>query len=371
VDPDAFDAAAGTALLLLMPAAVLFAAAGLRRLGVPRWSWALFLLGIGGVLVLLHLDGRTRYELDGPYPDTIVGWGFGQFVGLEFGRIGVAVNAVAAAVWIATRRTGYHERLPERETGLLVAAYGTMAVATALPATWWAVGLGVLPLFVELPVVLAGAAFLTASLTLRWRRHRGIPEDELPSIMTTWPADAVVAVALSGALAIGPLFAGSGLPDASLLSRPGSATSSAPARTPEPEWPGPTPVTSTGLDAAAVEDGTRTLLDDTIRWAGPLDDLSSPTPARAASPPVVLTEERCDGEGRRWTGTLVLPTVRPQDLAPRVLTGWESAGYAAVDRAMGTDLVMPLRADAAVERMRLGGGPDGVHVAVESFCVRG
>ena len=371
MDPDAFDAAAGTALFLLMPAAVLFAAAALRRLGVPRWSWALFLLGIGGVLVLLHLDGHKRYELDGPSPDTIVGWGFGQFVGLEFGRIGVAVNAVAAAVWIATRRKGYHERLPERETGLLVAAYGTMAIATALPATWWAVGLGVVPLVVEAPVVLAGAAFLTVSLTLRWRRHRRIPEDELPSIVTTWPADAVVAVGLSAALAIGPLFAGSGLPDASLWPRPESATSPGPPRTPEPEWPGPTPVTSTSLDTTAVEDGTRTLLTDTIRWAGPLDDLSSPTPARADPPPVVLTEERCEGEKRRWTGSLVLPTVRPQDLAPRVLDGWESAGYAAVDRAMGTDLVMPLRGDVAVERMRLGGGTDGVHVTVESFCVGG
>lgn len=371
MDPDAFDAAAGTALFLLMPAAVLFAAAALRRMGVPRWSWALFLLGTGGVLVLLHLAGDVRYSLDRPSPDTIVGWGFGQSVGLGLGRIGVAVNAVAAAVWIATRRTGYHERLPGRETGLLVAAYGAMAIATALPATWWAVGLGVVPLAVEAPVVLAGAAFLTVSLALRWRRHRRIPEDELPSIVTTWPADAVVAVWLSGALAIGPLFAGSGLPDASLWPRPESATSSGPARTPGPEWPGPTPVASTSLDATAVEDGTRALLADTIRWAGPLDDLSSPTPARADAPPVVLTEERCDGDGRRWTGALVLPTVRPQDLAPRVLDGWEAAGYAAVDRAMGTGLAMPLRVDAAVERMRLGGGADGVHVTVESFCVGG
>ncbi len=224
------------------------------------------------------------------------------------------------------------------------------------------------PLLVELPLVVTAAAVLTWSLVLRARRLRSAAEDDRPSIETTWPADSVVAVWLVGALAVGPLFAGSGRPDAPPVPQAGRGRHRDSPVDAGPEWPGPTPVTTTTLDGAAVESGTRSLLEDTVRWAGPLDDLSSPTPASAEPPPVVLTEQRCDA-GRRWSGSLVLPTVRPQDLAPRVRSGWESAGYAAVDRAMGTDLVMPVRDDAAVERMRLGGGADGVHVSVESFCV--
>ncbi|WP_439693116.1 hypothetical protein ACRQ4B_02420 [Curtobacterium sp. SP.BCo] len=364
MEPNAFDATAGVALLVLMPSSVLFVAAALRRLGIPRWSWSLYLLAVAGVLVLLHQPDAVRYPVDDPDP-----WSdWYQFIGLGLGRIGVGVNAVAAAVWIAVRRKGYHERLPRRETRLVAAAYGVMAIATALPATWWAIGLGVVPLLAELPLVVTAAAVLTWSLVLRARRLRSAAEDDRPSIETTWPADSVVAVWLVGALAVGPLFAGSGRPDASLVPQPDAAVTATPRSTPDPEWPGPTPVTTTTLDGAAVESGTRSLLEDTVRWAGPLDDLSSPTPASAEPPPVVLTEQRCDA-GRRWSGSLVLPTVRPQDLAPRVRSGWESAGYAAVDRAMGTDLVMPVRDDAAVERMRLGGGADGVHVTVESFCV--
>jgi len=374
VEPGAFDGAATIALLLLLPAAALFVAAALRRLRVPRWSWSLYLLGTAGVLLLLHLAGSTRYEPDHAEVDPDPFWDFGQFVGLGFGRIGVAVNAIAATIWIVTRRRGYHERLTTRETRLLVAAYGVMAVATALPATWWAVGLGIVPLLVELPVALIGAACLTAALILRHRRHRGAADDDLPSVMTPWPADAAVAVWLTGALAVAPLFAGSGLPDWSTVPDPDAAATPSPVappqgQAPEPEWAGPTPVTSTRLDPGAVVTGTRAMLVDTVRWAGPLDDLSSPTPAPAAPPTVVLTEASCDGGGRRWIGSLVLPTVRPQDLAPRVQAGWDAAGYAVIDHAMGTDLVMPVRDDAAVERMLLTGRTDGVHVDVESFCV--
>lgn len=366
MDPETFDGTAGIALLVLLPASVLFAAAAIRRVGPPRWAWAFFVLGVVGVLVLLHLAGQVRYEVD---PPPRAGWAFFQFVGLGLGRVGVAVNAVAATVWCVLRPAPYHERLPRRETRLLVAAYTAMAVATAVPAGWWGAGLGVVPPVVELPVVLAAAGFLATALTVRWRRLRTAAEDDRPSITTLWPADAVVAVWLVGALAVGPLFAGSGFPEGAPV--PVAEPEPSSTWTLEPEWPGPTPAGATTLDAAGIEAGTRALLEDTVRWAGPLDDLSSPTPARAEAPPVVLTEQVCDGGGRRWTGSLVLPTVRPQDLAPRVLDGWHDAGYEPIDRAMGTDLVGPLHADAAVERMRLGGGADGVHVAVESFCTTG
>lgn len=364
MDPEAFDGAAGTALLLVMPLSVLFVAAALRRAGAPRWTWALYLLGAAGALVLLHVAGHTRYDgpSDGHFP-----WDVGQFAGLGLGRIGVAVNAVAATLWIAPGRRPYTEPLPRRENRLVVAAYCSAALATAVPATWWSVGLGIVPVVVELPVVLAGVGFLAASVLLRRRRQRASGDHErLPE--TVWPVDAVVAIGLAGVLAVGPSFSGSGLPDPSSERDPAVATDR-PAPTTDPERPGPTPATRTSLGPAAVEAGTRALLEDTVRWAGPLDDLSSPTPAAAEPPAVALVPERCDDGGRRWTGSLVLPSARPQDLAPRVLSGWKASGYAPVDRAMGTDLVMPLRADAAVERMRLGGGPDGVHVTVESFCV--
>lgn len=362
MDPNAFDGVAGVGLLLLMPVSVLFVAAGLRRLAVPRWSWALYLLGVAGVLVLLHFAGHTRYEVD---DDRQIWWDFGQFVGLGLGRIGVGVNAVVATAWIVFRSPRADEVLPRRETRLVVASYLTVAIATALPATWWAVGLGIVPLPLELPVVAVGAGFLTVALWLR--RTRATRADEAVQVPEfLWPLDAVVAIAVVGSLAVGPLLTGSGLPDGSVGPAPDVAVTTAP--TTDPDWPGPVPTTTTTLDGDAIEAGTRSLLEDTIRWAGPLDDLSSPTPAAGRPPQVELVAERCDGGGRRWTGSLVLPTVQPQDLAPRVQVGWDAAGYAAVDRAMGTDLVMPLRGDAAVERMRLGGGPDGVHVDVESFC---
>lgn len=364
MDPNAFDGVAGVGLLLLMPVSVLFVAAALRRLAVPRWSWALYLLGVAGVLVLLHFAGHTRYEVD---DDRQIWWDFGQFVGLGLGRIGVGVNAVVATAWILSHPRGADEVLPRRETRLVVASSLAMALAAALPATWWAVGLGIVPVTVELPVVAVGLSFLAVAVWLRERRVRRAGEvPQQPE--STWPLGAVVAIALVGLLAVGPLITGSGLPDGSLGRAPETATTTEPSVTPDPDWPGPVPTTTTTLDADAIEAGTRSLLEDTIRWAGPLDDLSSPRPAAARPPQVELVAERCDDGGRRWTGSLVLPTVRPQDLAPRVQAGWDAAGYAAVDRAMGTDLVMPLRGDAAVERMRLGGGPDGVHVDVESFC---
>lgn len=368
MEPNTFDSVATLALLLLMPASVLFVAAALRRLRIPRWAWSLYLLGIAGVLVLLHLVGHVRYEVDDRVQPF---WDFGQDVGLGLGRIGVAVNAVAAVAWCVFGPREYHEQLPRRETRLLVVAYGVTAVAAALPAVWWGVGLGIVPLSVELPVAVSGVGLLTATVTIRWRRLRVLAEDDRPSITTLWPMDAVVASWLVSALAVGPLVAGTGLPDADWhpLS---AARPTTPAAAPEDgDWPGPVPETTTTLDAAAIEEGTRALLEDTVRWAGPLDDLTSPTPAPAAAPTVALVAAACAGGGRRWTGSLVLPTVRPQDLAPRVQRGWDRAGYAAVDRAMGTDIVMPLRVDAAVERMRLGGGPDGVHVSVESFCTDG
>lgn len=362
MDPNAFDSVAGVGLLLLMPVSVLFVAAALRRLAVPRWSWVLYLLGVAGVLVLLHGAGHTRYEVE---DHSHFGWQFGQFVGLGLGRIGVGVNAVVATAWIVFRSPRADEVLPRRETRLVVASYLTMALATALPATWWAVGLGIVPIAVELPVVAVGLSFLAVAVWLRERRVRRAGEvRQQPE--STWPLGAVVAIAVVGSLAVGPLLTGSGLPDGSVGPAPDVAVTAAP--TTDPDWPGPVPTTTTTLDADAIEADTRSLLEDTVRWAGPLDDLSSPTPAAARPPQVELVAERCDDGGRRWTGTLVLPTVRPQDLAPRVQAGWDAAGYAAVDRAMGTDLVMPLRGDAAVERMRLGGGPDGVHVDVESFC---
>lgn len=364
MDPNAFDSVAGVGLLLLMPVSVLFVAAALRRLAVPRWSWALYLLGVAGVLVLLHFAGHTRYEVD---DDRQIWWDFGQFVGLGLGRIGVGVNAVVATAWILSRPRGADEVLPRRETRLVAASYLTTAIATALPATWWAAGLGIVPLPIELAVVTVGVGFLSGALWLR--RTRATRADEAVQVPEfLWPLDAGIAIALVGLLAVGPLLTGSGLPDGSLGRVPETATTTEPSVTPDPDWPGPVPTTTTTLDADAIEADTRSLLEDTIRWAGPLDDLSSPTPAAARPPQVELVAERCDDGGRRWTGSLVLPTVRPQDLAPRVQAGWDAAGYAAVDRAMGTDLVMPLRGDAAVERMRLGGGPDGVHVDVESFC---
>ena len=312
MEPETFDGTAGIALLVLLPASVLFVATAIRRLGVPRWAWVFFLLGVAGVLVLLHLAGQVRYRVDAPEPGAFGGWDFFQFVGLGLGRVGVAVNAVVATVWCVLRPAPYHERLPRRETLLLVAAYTAMAVATAVPAAWWGFGLGVVPPFVELPVVLAAAGFLTTALTMRWRRLRTVAEEDRPSITTLWPADAVAAVWLVGALAVGPLFAGSGLPDAARVP-PQSESEPRPSSTwtLEPEWPGPTPAAATTLDAS------------------------------------------------------------PQDLAPRVLAGWHDAGYEPIDRAMGTDLVGPQHADAAVERMRLGGGTDGVHVDVESFCTTG
>ncbi|MGN8049197.1 hypothetical protein ACTJKO_05865 [Curtobacterium sp. 22159] len=370
MDPDAFDGVAAIGLLLLLPVSVLFAAAALRRLGIPRWAWALYLLGVAGVLVLLHLAGSVWYTIIGAQPDILPWWGFGQIVGLALGRIGVVVNAVAAAAWIVLRKPASAEPLPRRETFLVVSTYGTMAVGCALPAAWWGLGLGVVPLSVEAPVVVAGAGFLATALVLRGRRARTAADDGRPSQTGTWPVDAAVSVWLVGALAVGPLFTGSGLPDGSLLEehRVDGRSTQHPVPSPE-DWPGPTPTTTTSLDAASIESGTRTMLEDTIRWAGPLDDLGSPTPARADPPAVVLVEEACEDGRGRWSGSLVLPTTRPQDLAPRVLAGWEAAGYAAVDRAMGVDLVMPVRGDAAVARMRLGGGADGVHVDVESFCV--
>lgn len=368
--PGTFDTIAGTALLVLLPASVLFAAAALRRLRPPRWSWVLFAVGIVGVLWLLHLAGDTRYPVGDesrPY-DQDRNWS--QWVGLGLGRLGVAVNGgVAAVVGVARRRRPPSLQLTGREARLAAGAYLALAVATALPATWWAIGLGLPPAALVVPFAVVGAGLLATALTLRWRRLGRLEEDDRPDVVSLWPADATVGVGLAVLLVVATVSQGSGPPDAGLLPVVADPATPTAAATPAPEWPGPVPVTSTTRSPAAIESGTRALLEDTIGWARPLDDLSSPTPAAATPPAVVLTPTTCPEGGRRWTGSLVLPSVRPQDTAPRVLRGWVRSGYAAVDRGMGTDLVMPLTDVAAVERMRLGGGLDGVHVDVESFCV--
>lgn len=199
--------------MLLMPTSVLFVAAALRGLGLPRWTWSLYLVGVAGGLVLLHFAGHTGYEA----PETGSGsnwWDFGQFVGLGLGRIGVGVNAVAATVWMLRRPRLHDDRLDRRETRLVVLAYLAMAVASALPAMWWAVGLGIVPLLIELPIVVAGWFCLAVAVVLCRRRIRGAPGSDL-SLGPVWPVDAIVVAWLVGTLAVGPLFAGSGLPSTS------------------------------------------------------------------------------------------------------------------------------------------------------------
>lgn len=363
MEPGGFDNAAGVALLLGMPTAVLFAAAAVRRSGAPRWAWGVFTLGIVGVLVLLDRAGDVRYP--GPVDPPIGTWDSGQFLGLAFGRIGVALNGAAcAAVGVFRAPRPRRHPLSRTEGRVLATAYSALAAGAALPAVWWGTGAGLPSLAVTLPVVGLGTALFAATLVLRWRRLGSVIEDDRRTVVSFWPADAVVAVVVTVLVVAANGALGSGLPDPRLVpdDRPTAV------RTPEPEWPGPTPAETTTLGADAVRSGTRAALEDTVRWAGPLDDLTSPTPAPASPPAVTLVEERCDG-GVRWTGSLVLPSVRPQDVADRVQRGWERSGYAVVDVAMGTERIMPLRGSSPVHVMRLGGGTDGVHVAVESFCV--
>ncbi|QQD76145.1 hypothetical protein I8920_15350 [Curtobacterium sp. YC1] len=210
MEPQSFDGAAWAALMLLMPTSVLFVAAALRRLGLPRWTWSLYLLGVAGGLVLLHSAGHTRYEV----PEIGSGlnwWDFGQFVGLGLGRIGVGANAVVVTAWMLRRPRLHDDQLDRCGTRLVVTSYLAMAVASALPATWWAVGLGIVPLLIELPIVVVSWACLALALVLGSRRIPGTPGADRSSD-STWPVDAIVVAWLVGALAVGPLFAGSGLP---------------------------------------------------------------------------------------------------------------------------------------------------------------
>ncbi|KTR09709.1 hypothetical protein [Curtobacterium luteum] len=362
----AFDTAAGAALLFGMPAAVLFVAAALRRLGVPRWVWGVFALSIIGVLVLLDVAGHVRY----PVPDgTPIGTGdFGQFVGLALGRVGVAVNGAVCVVVGGFRRPARPSlQVSGREARVLSGAYLGLAAALVVPVVSWSSGLGLPSPLLTVPLLAVGVGLFVLALALRLRRLGLLPEDDRPSVVSLWPADAVVGVLLTALLvgAVGSL--GGGAPDR-VRTVPDAEDRRDASATPDPDWPGPVPTEHTTLDATAVESGTRAALADSVRWAGPLDDLSSPTPARASAPGVSLTEERCDG-GVRWTGSLVLPSVAPQDVAGAVQRGWERSGYAVVDRAMGTDFLMPMADALPVRRMSLGGGQDGVHVDVESFCV--
>ncbi|MFJ4295721.1 hypothetical protein [Curtobacterium sp. NPDC089689] len=360
----AFDTAVGAALLFGMPSAVLFVAAALRRLGVPRWVWGVFALAIVGVLVLLDGAGQVRY----PVPDETPFDDFGQSVGLGLGRIGVAVNGAVCAVRGGFRRPARPSlQVSGREARVLSGSYVALAAALVVPVLWWSSGLGLPAPFLTVPLAVIGVALFVFALVLRLRRLGTLPEDDRPSVVSLWPADAVVGVMLTALLvgAVGSL--GGGVPDRVRTVPDAEDRPSASAK-PDPDWPGPVPTEHTTLDAAAVESGTRRALADSVRWAGPLDDLSSPTPARATAPPIALTEERCNG-GVRWTGSLVLPSVAPQDVADAVQRGWERSGYAVVDRAMGTDFLMPVEDALPVHRMALGGGQDGVHVDVESFCV--
>ncbi|PZE72454.1 MULTISPECIES: hypothetical protein [unclassified Curtobacterium] len=210
MEPRAFDGAAWAALMLLMPTSVLFVAAALRRLRLPRWTWLLYLLGVAGGLAFLHVAGHTRYEA----PDTGSGsnwWDFGQFVGLGLGRIGIGINAVAATVWMLRRPRLPDDQLDRRENRLVVLSYLVMAVASALPAMWWGIGLGIVPLLIELPIVVAGWVCLAVAVVLYRRRILGVPGADR-SLGPVWPVDAIVVAWLVGTLAVGPLFVGSGLP---------------------------------------------------------------------------------------------------------------------------------------------------------------
>ncbi len=360
----AFDTAVGAALLFGMPAAVLFVAAALRRLSVPRWTWGVFAAGIVGVLVLLDGAGDVRYPVPGatPFED------FGQWVGLALGCVGVAVNGAVCALVGGFRRPARPSlQVSGREARVLSGAYLALASALVVPVVSWSCGLGLPSPLLTVPLLAVGVALFGLALTLRSRRLGLLPEDDRPSVVSLWPADAVTGVLLTALLVVANGSLGGGVPDR-VRTVPDAEERRSTSPAPDPDWPGPVPTGHTTLDAAAVEAGTRRALADTVRWAGPLDDLSSPTPARASAPPVSLTEERCDG-GVRWTGSLVLPSVTPQDVADAVQRGWERSGYAVVDRAMGTDFLMPVEDALPVRRMALGGGQDGVHVEVESFCV--
>lgn len=360
----AFDTAVGAALLFGMPAAVLFVAAALRRLSVPRWVWGVFAAGIVGVLVLLDGAGRVRY----PVPDETPFDGFGQFVGLGLGCVGVVVNGVVCAVLGGFRRPARPSlQVSGREARILSGAYLALAATLVVPVISWSCGLGLPTPLVTVPLLAVGVALFVLALALRSRRLGLLPEDDRPSVVSLWPADAVVGVLLTAMLVVAVGSLGGGVSDRLRTVPDAEDRPSASAKS-DAEWPGPVPTERTTLDATAVETGTRRALTDSVRWAGPLDDLSSPTPARASAPPVSLTEERCEG-GVRWTGSLVLPSVSPQDVADAVQRGWERSGYAVVDRAMGTDFLMPVEDALPVRRMALSGGQDGVHVSVESFCV--
>lgn len=367
MQPDRFDTLAGLALLVLLPTAVLFAASAIRVARWPWWTWLVFLGAVGGLLVQLHL---THW---GPYPTPADDeWGrydSGQFVGIGFGRIGVGVNAAVCA--LHGLRTHRQRRRSVRhvtvlEARLLTVSSLALATACATPALWWTSGAGLPPW--PLPVALAGLGLAAVVVAVVRCARRGLG----PDVPVARLASAIVAAMLAVAVASG----GSGGPDVTLApdvdAQPRPTTPS----TPDPwaDWPdayGPHPADTTTLDAAAVQAGTQALLEDTVRWAGPLDDLTSPTPAPAPAPVVELVPSTCPDGGTRWTGALLLPTVRPQDLAPRVLAGWERAGYTAADRAMGTDSRWPVGPDAAVQRMQIGGDGTGVHVTAESFCVVG
>ncbi|MCJ1715254.1 hypothetical protein [Curtobacterium sp. VKM Ac-2922] len=363
MDPQRFDGMAGLALSLLLPVAVLFVASAIRVSRAPRWTWLVFLAAVGGLLVGSAEIHWSQYPT--PADNEWGRYDGGQFLGFRLGFVGVTVNAAVCAVHglVTDSRRRWIRPFTVLEARLLTASSLALATACAAPAAWWVSGAGLPPW----PVPVLPAALGLSLAVVAWVRadRRGLGLDA--------PVLRVVSAIVGCALAVAVVSSGSGGPDLSLV--PDTAPPrQTPASTPDPwaDWPaasGPHPVDTTTLDAAAVQDGTRAMLQDTVRWAGPLDDLSSPTPAAAPAPPVALRQVACPSGGSRWTGTLTLPTARPQDVATRVLRGWEHAGYTAADRAMGTDTRWPIDTDAAVQRMQIGGDRTGVQVTAESFCV--
>lgn len=367
MQPDQFDTLAGLALLVLLPTAVLFAASAIRVARSPWWTWLVFLGAVGGLLVWLHGTDWSQYPE--PADDEWGRYDFSQFVGLGLGRLGVGVNATVCALHglrTHRRRRRAVRHVTVLEARLLTVSSLALAAACAAPALWWTSGAGLPPW--PVPVAPAALGLAAAAVVAVRCSRRGLGLDT-----PVWRvASAVVAVVFAVAVVSG----GSGGPDARLAPDVEAQPRPTSPSTPDPwdDWPaayGPHPADTTTLDAAAVQAGTRALLEDTVRWAGPLDDLTSPTPAPAPARVVELVPSACPDGGTRWTGQLLLPTVRPQDLAPRVLAGWERAGYTAADRAMGTDTRWPVGPHAAVQRMQIGGDGTGVHVIAESFCVAG
>jgi hypothetical protein len=364
VDLQAFALAVGAPLAVVLVGAALGV---FRPRRLARLAWLGFTVACGVFAWWLH-SAPSLGEL---YPTRgevvpFTGAAFVLGLGLALGILGVVVNAVIVTVIGVRRARRPAERpRPAATASALLAASALLVVVVPLRA-----GAGVTG--PTLPLALAATALvgLLGHVLVRAR-------DDDASLLLTLPVGLVlVLVAAAGATGqtgIDPLVrpAPLSLPQPPHETQPPPTVEVAEPAPGEPE--NPQPATSTSLEAARVRTGLGALASRTVGVAEARGRSGAALFTGGGETPTVDDAEACEsaaGPGSRWVVTVSVEPADPSAALAAILATWERAGYRTSDRALGTDLRSPSRADLPAARLSVRGGDGRVVARLESFCVR-